>query len=395
MRDLQPYISEILPEIIELRHSIHRYPEPGYQEYETAKKVVSALASIDGLEVQRSGIAETGIVALLHGEALGPCVALRAEMDCLPIEEQSGKPYSSERPGFMHACGHDGHTACVVGAAKVLGRIRDELSGPVKFIFQPAEEGGAGAERMCDAGGLAEPDVDALFALHGWPWLAQGQVSTTKGPMLAGSHRFEIFIEGKGGHAAKPQSTIDPVVVASHLVIALQTVVSRNLSPTKAVVLTIGALKCGDAHNVIADSATMSGTLRFFCMETAELVRQRMQEIAAHTAQAFGASARIEFGVMYPPLSNEPRATEHVMQIADKVIDSISLKESPFPAMFSEDFSFYGRHLATCFWALGVRPPDTAEYAKLHQPSYDFPDEAIPQAIEMHCEIVRRWTAPQ
>ena len=395
MRDLRPIIAEVVPEISELRHEIHQHPELGYQEFETAKRVEAALSQVEGIEIQRTGVAETGIVALLAGEKSGPCVGLRAEMDCLRVEETSGKPYASKRPGLMHACGHDGHTACAVGAAKVLSRVRDDLPGPVKFIFQPAEEGGGGAERLCAEGVLENPKVDALFGLHGWPWMNLGEIATVEGPVMAGSHGFEITVEGKGGHAARPQAAIDPLVVASHIVLALQTIVSRNVSPKKSAVLTIGSIQCGETHNVIADRAHLMGTLRCYSSEVAELGCRRIVEIVEHTARAFGAEAHCDFFTKYPAVVNDAKATEHVRCIADQVLDSVSIRDGIFPVMYGEDFAFYGEHVPTCFWALGVKPPEVEDHAKLHQPKYDFPDNAIPIAIEMHCEIARRWASSQ
>ena len=231
MKNIQPLIEDILPEITELRHDLHRHPELGYEEERTAAQVVAHLEKIPGMQLQE-GVAGTGIVALLAGDREGPCVALRADMDALPIEEQGDVPYRSQTPGKMHACGHDGHTSCLVGAARVLGECVDELQGPVKFLFQPAEEGGAGGKRMCEEGVLKNPDVAAIYALHGGPRCNVGQILLRTGVALASADEFEIEVEGRGGHAAFPHLGTDTVLIAAQIVVALQSIVARNIRST-------------------------------------------------------------------------------------------------------------------------------------------------------------------
>lgn len=391
MRDLEPLINDILPQIIDLRHRIHEYPELGFQEHKTAERVLAMLGGIEGLEILQTQVAETGIVALLFGGRPGPCVALRAEMDCLPIQEETGKPYASKRSGLMHACGHDGHTACAVGAAMVLSKLSDEVPGPVKLIFQPAEEGGGGAAKMCEAGVLRNPDVAAIFGLHGWPWLELGRTAVAGGPIMAGSHAFEITVTGRGGHAARPQAAIDPLVAACQIVTSLQTVVSRTISPKERCVLTVSSLHCGQAHNVIADKAVMRGTLRAYSGKVLELAVRRMKEIIRHTALAFGVEARCEIFSSYPPLVNDSRLADFAADSASAVLGENFADQGAFPVMYSEDFAFYCEQVPGCFWALGVCEPGREDSPKLHQSTYDFPDAAIAPAIRMHCELVRRY----
>lgn len=392
VRDIRALIDDVVPQITTLRHELHAHPELAYEEVETSRRVREALERIPRLAI-RTGLAGTGIVATLNADKPGRCVALRADMDALPITEETGLFYASKHAGRMHACGHDGHTACLVGAAIVLARIADELPGRVKFIFQPAEESGGGGERMCREGALDDPKVDAVFALHGWPTLPIGRVGVRRGPVLAATNPWKLTVHGRGTHAAYPHRGIDPIVVACQIVGAWQTIVSRRTSPTDSVVVTVGQFHAGTADNIIPPAATLSGTIRSLTPETRAAAVAQVREIAEHVAQAHGARAEIEIREGYPALINDDRAAEHVEQTARAVLGPEQLECSEPPSLGGEDFAYYAQRVPAAFWRLGVRDPASPEMPGLHHPKYDFADRALPIGIRMHCEIARRFLA--
>jgi amidohydrolase len=254
MLDFSHLVDAIVPGVVGLRREIHAHPELGFEETQTARRVVDQLSPLGTLDIQ-TGVAGTGVVAVLNGSKPGPCVGLRADMDALPLQEQSDVSYASTVAGKMHACGHDGHTACLVGAAKVLSQVADALPGKVKFIFQPAEEGGGGGRLMCEQGVLDGPKVEAVFAMHGWPAVDFGHVGVREGPFMASADFWEVTIRGRGGHAGYPHRAVDPIVAASHVVLALQTIAARETNPLDSVVVTVARLTAGSAMNVIPDTA--------------------------------------------------------------------------------------------------------------------------------------------
>ena len=388
MRDITPIIEDVLDNVVGLRHEIHENPELCYEEVGTAQRVLKHLEEIDGLDI-RTGVAETGIVATLGAEKDGLCVALRAGMDALPIEETNDVPYRSKVPGKMHACGHDGHTSCLVGAAKVLGQIRDELEGPVKFIFQPAEEGGAGGKRMCEEDALENPKVDAIFGLHGWPAFPQGEVGVHPGAFLASSDTFDVTIEGIGSHAAFPHQGVDPIVVASHVITAIQSIVSRNTDPLNSAVVTIGEIKAGTTYNIIPQTATMKGTIRALDETVRQTTHERLRTIVEKTAEGFGAKAEVTTRLGYPITFNHENACDYATQIVEGM-DGLIGKDM-LPVMGGEDFSFYSERIPAMFLALGVRPPDRDTYPSIHQSDYDFADGAVSLGIKLHVELARRF----
>src|SRR5712692_1673213 len=291
--------------IVSTRRTIHSHPEMGYQEEQTSTLVQARLRDL-GIPF-KAGLAKTGVVAQIRGElGDGPCVLLRADMDALPIDEKSGVPFASEVPGVMHACGHDAHTAMLLGAAQLLMDRRSTFAGTVKLMLQPAEEGGGGAARMIEDGVLAAPPVDAAFMLHVWPDLDAGVVSCGPGPQLAGADAFTITIEGQGGHAAYPHQTIDPVVVGAQVVMALQTLVAREVDPTVPAVVTLGSFKAGNVSNVIADRAVLLGTIRAFDIALFAHLEDRLREVVTGVASALRAKAHIEFEMSYPPSICDP-----------------------------------------------------------------------------------------
>ena len=382
---LNQQIQEILPEIRELRRAIHAYPEPGFEEEQTAARVVDHLQPLEGFEIQ-TGIAQTGVVATLEPDKAGPCIALRADMDCLPMEDTSGTPWQSTRPGLAHACGHDGHTAALVGAAKVLQRNRDRLAGPVKFIFQPAEESRGGGRYMVEAGVLSDPPVDAIFGLHGWPLLPVGSLGYRTGPMMAASDALEIVVKGQGSHAALPHQSKDPVMMAAAIIQALQPLVSRETDPLDSAVISITQMQGGSAFNVIPDEVTLKGTLRTLRSPVREYLHERIETVAQKVAELYGgrAEASVQWG--YPVCVNSPIAVDYFKEIfSDNALHGIQI-ETVNPVMGGEDFAYFAEKVPANFAFLGTCPPGQNPPALLHQTHFDFNDEALPLAILTHVQ---------
>jgi len=392
MSDVDTLIREVLPSAVALRHEIHQDPELAFQEHRTAERICRCLEALGALTIRRN-VARTGVVAVLNADRPGPCVAFRADMDALPIHEQTNLPYASRREGVMHACGHDGHVACLVATAAVLARIREDLPGKVVFLFQPAEEGGGGARLMCEQGVLDDPKVDALFALHGWPNLPVGSIHVRAGPVLAGSRILSITIHGRGAHAAQPHQAVDPVVVAAHVITAIQNVVSRCTDPLEPVVVTIGRLWAGTAENIIPDQACMEGTVRALSEETLQRTAELVRRIATHTAEAFAARADVSLRAGYPATVNDAALAGLVEQVGLELLGPDAVVTDAPPTMGTEDFAYYAQRVPAVMFRLGIRPPGAADYPPGHSPRFDFNDEALPVGIRMLCGICRRFLA--
>lgn len=386
--------------VVELRHELHTIPEVMFEERKTSARVSKELTSL-GIE-HRTGLAGgTGILAWLPANAPGvdpntaKTVALRTDMDALPILEETGVAYASRTPGVMHACGHDGHMAIALGAARTLSQLKDRRNN-VLFVFQPAEEGGAGGEKMCLDGCLSGKvlgrPADVIYGLHGWPELPLGQVATRDGPLLAATDEFDVVIHGKGGHAAYPHMTIDPIVIASHVVLAVQTIASRRVSPVDSVVVTVAGFNAGGAaNNVIPDTAHLRGTIRTLRDQTREMAEKEFRHIVESVCASFGARAEVIWQSGYPVTANEPKATERFRQIARKAFGTARVIEREHPTMGGEDFSYYGRYVPACFYFLGLKPDGLASYPGLHTPKFDFNDDALATGVEM---MVRLATEP-
>lgn len=374
----------------QLRHEIHADPELAFEEVATAGRVYDRIKDLPNLQIQ-TAIAKTGIVATLNADRSGPCVALRAELDALPIQEATGAPYASCNPGLMHACGHDGHTACLVGAAIVLAPLADRIPGKVKFIWQPAEEGHAGGAAMLEERVLESPNVDAAFALHGWPYLPLGKIGARGGPTMASADFFELTIRGVGGHAAYPHRCVDPIVVGAQIVNAVQTIASRNCDPLDSVVVSITEFHCGTANNIIAPTARLTGTIRALREPVQRSAIARFRDIVAMTAKAMNATVDIEFGRGYPVLVNDDDCAAFVNQVGSETFGGSAVAHQMAPCMGGEDFAFYGQRVPVGFWRLGVATQPAETQPTLHQPTYDFPDAAIPIGIKMHCELATRF----
>jgi amidohydrolase len=392
MNDLTPLIHEVLPEVRALRRDLHAHPELGYEEVRTSARVAETLERLPGFDVRR-GLAVTGLVATLDAHKPGPCIALRADMDALPMHEETGLEYSSRHPGRMHACGHDGHTAALVGAAMVLARIRDQLSGPVKLLFQPAEEGGGGGQRMVADGALEDPRVDAVFGAHNWPSSEHrfGDVALRSGPFMGGSLDFHIVIHGRGGHAAMPHRAIDPVLIGAHVVTALQSLVSRETDPTETLVVTVSRFNAGSAINVIPETARMDGTVRSLSPRALETAPARLRALAEGIAAAHGARAEVVLVPGYPVTSNDARAAAFACETAAAVFGAERVISDVPPVLGSEDFSFYQLARPGCFYFLGSRPEHLPSVPFCHHPKFDYNDDLLPLAIRMHCELARRF----
>ena len=391
-------VRETLPRAIEIRRDLHRHPEIAYEEFRTCELIQRELASM-GVEFQGGLAGGTGVIAHIPATIPGdrPAVALRADIDALPMTETTGLPYASVTPGRMHACGHDGHTAILLATARTLLATATRPN-PVTLLFQPAEEGGGGAARLCEDGALEGasagrlgPKVGRVFGLHGWPNLGLGQVATRSGPLLAATDEIRISIRGVGGHAAFPHTARDPIVASAAVVTALQTIASRRTSPLDSVVCTIGAINGGSARNVIPSQVDLLGTVRTLRAETRELAERWVFEIASGVAQAHGCEADIEWNPGYPATVNDARMTEHVFEVARGALGASRVSELPEPVMGGEDFSYYGAHAPACFFVIGLTPgfdgAGVAEAPQLHQTTFDFNDDAIETGVTMMCSL--------
>jgi amidohydrolase len=358
----------IVEQITEIRHTIHSHPELGYHEENTASIIESFL---DKAGIQHHRCAGTGVVATITG-CTGPVVALRAEMDALPTPDLSGLPYASQIENTAHACGHDGHIAILLGTAWVLKQIVNELSGTVKLVWQPAEEGGAGAARMIEDGVLENPAPEVIFALHGWPGLDVGNAGVRFGTAMASVDNFEITITGKSTHAAMPQGGIDPIPVAAQIVEALQTVRSRMIDPLKPCVISITTIHGGSAYNIIPDTVTMTGTIRTLDPDIRRSIPPHIEQLVHLIANASGADARFLITEGYPPTINDDRATTFARDAIATVLGSDNVIEITDAVMGGEDFSYYLEKIPGSFIRLGMgnRP-------SLHNSKYDFQDDAI------------------
>lgn len=388
---LRRMIAEEIPSLIELRHDLHRHPELGYEEHRTRQVVERELGS-SGVKFMGGLAGGTGVLGFIPGKATDS-VGLRADMDALPIVEETGLPYASTVPGKMHACGHDGHTTILVGAARVLSKIAKAqgLPRPVHFVFQPAEEGGAGAKRMVEDGCLTGKHfgapVERMFGLHGWPDLPLGVVGTRPGPLLAASDRFDIHVKGVGSHAAWPHASRDPVVAAGAIIGAVQTIASRNVGPLESVVVSLTMLRAGSAFNVIPPDATISGTVRSLTPQVLALAQKRLKEIAEGVAQGYGCTATLDYRLGYPVTLNAPEAVETFNRTATEALGGERVVELANPVMGGEDFAHYCHKVPSCFFVLGLVPRGQTSMPSLHHPAFDFNDEAIATGIELFCRL--------
>lgn len=380
MQLLDP-IMQFQTELQQIRRDIHAYPELCYEELRTADLVAAKLTEW-GIPILR-GMGGTGVVGIIKNGSSKRAIGMRADMDALPMQEINTFAHASRHDGKMHACGHDGHTAMLLGAAHYLSTQRD-FDGTVYLIFQPAEEGGGGARKMMEDGLFAQCPMDAVYGMHNWPGMEVGSFGVTPGPMMASSNEFEVIISGKGGHAAQPHKGIDPVMVAVQIAQSWQTIISRNKNPNDAAVLSITQIHAGSATNVIPDDATLIGTVRTFSLDVLDLIEQRMREIAQHTASAFDAGLKFEFKRNYPPLVNHPQQTAAALAVMQSIVGAQRVNAQVEPTMGAEDFAFMLQEKPGCYVFIGNGEGDHRSSGhglgpcNLHNPSYDFNDALLP-----------------
>ncbi len=364
-----------------LRRDFHMHPELGFQEVRTAGIVARELQSL-GLEVT-TGVGKTGVVAVIEGRKPGPVLLLRADMDALPITEETGAAYASQNPGVMHACGHDGHTAILLTVAKMLNKIRNELPGSVKLVFQPAEEGMGGAEGMLRDGVLENPKVDYVLGLHLWNEKPLGWLGIAPGPYMAGADEFKLTLTGKGGHAAQPHTTADPIAAGAHIITALQTIVARNVAPIDTAVVSVTTFHGGHAFNVIPQSVEMTGTIRTFKPEVREKALRRFEEIAQGVAQSLGCQAEVTFYNTAPAVINDARIAEIVQQAAGQVLPNHHIDANNMATMGSEDFAFFLNRAPGAFFFVGSANPERGLNYSHHHPRFDIDEAALPHAAAL------------
>jgi amidohydrolase len=381
--------------IAAVRRDIHAHPELCFEERRTADVIAQQLTDW-GIPIHR-GLGTTGVVGIIKNGSSDRAVGLRADIDALPMTEGNTFAHASKHHGKMHACGHDGHVAMLLAAAKHLSKHRN-FDGTVYLVFQPAEEGGGGAREMMRDGLFEKFPMEAIFGAHNWPGMAVGQFAIKSGPCFASSNEFKVTIHGKGGHAAMPHNGIDPVPVACQMVQAWQTIITRNKRPIDAGVISVTMIHTGEATNVVPDSCVMEGTVRTFTLEVLDLIERRMKEIAEHTSAAFGASCEFEFVRNYPPTINHPAETEFARRVMGEVVGPENVQEFE-PTMGAEDFSYFLLEKPGAYFLIGNGDGSHREGGHgmgpcmLHNPSYDFNDELIPLGATLWVRLAEQWLA--
>jgi hippurate hydrolase len=374
-------VADLAEEVTEWRRDMHENPELLYEVHRTAALVADKLRAF-GCDEVVTGIGRTGVVGVIKGRrgSGGKVIGLRADMDALPIEEETNAPYRSKTPGLMHACGHDGHTAMLLGAAKYLAETRN-FDGTAVMIFQPAEEGGGGGDAMVKDGLMTRFGIQEVYGLHNWPGHPVGAFAIRPGPLMAAADRFTIKVEGRGGHAAHPNKTVDTLLVTAQIVVALQSIASRNVDPLESAVVSVCSFKSGDTYNVIPQHATLLGTVRTLKPEVQDLVQGRISEIATSVAAAFGAKATVDYVRGYPVTFNHPEQTEFMANVAEMVGTGVT-RNVP-PQMGAEDFSYMLIERPGAYIFLG-----NGNSAQCHHPAYDFDDSAIPYGVSLWAKII-------
>jgi len=378
-------VREYHDELTAIRRDLHQHPELGFEEHRTSDLVAAKLAEW-GIDVHR-GLGGTGVVGVLRRGNGRASIGLRADMDALPILEATGHEYASNSPGRMHACGHDGHTTMLLGAARYLAE-HGKFNGTVNFIFQPAEEGLGGASAMLASGLFQKFPCDAVFGMHNRPGLAVGKFIIRPGAMMAAGAFFDITVKGRGAHGARPEDSVDPVLAAAAITTALQSVVARNVTPGEAAVLSVTCLQAGNAYNVIPETAIIRGTARAYRRETMQLIEDNLQRIASHTAAGFGATAEVNFRLLFAPLVNEPAATTAIADAAALLAGDANVERNGEQVMGSEDFSFMLEALPGAYINLG-----NGNSAPVHNDRYDFNDDAIPFGAGLYVMLVEQSLA--
>lgn len=393
MKLIDPII-EFQPELQQIRRDIHAHPELCFEERRTADVIAQKLTEW-GIPVLR-GMGLTGVVGIIRNGSSDRAIGLRADMDALPVQEINTFAHASRHEGKMHACGHDGHVAMLLGAAHYLSKHRD-FDGTVYLIFQPAEEGGGGAQRMMNDGLFEQCPMEAVFGMHNWPGVATGTFGVTAGPMMASSNEFEVIVRGKGAHAAQPHKGIDPIMVAIQIAQSWQTIVTRNKSPIDSAALSITQIHAGSATNVIPDEAVLIGTVRTFTNEVLDLIEERMRSIAVHTASAFDAQVDFRFKRNYPPLINHAKETAFAIEVMKSVVGEQNVDTAIEPTMGAEDFAFMLQEKPGCYVFIGNGEGGHRDSGhgigpcNLHNASYDFNDELLPIGASYWVRLVESW----
>lgn len=386
-----PVIDErLLEQLINFRRNLHEFPEVSGEEYDTSQKIQDQLTQY-GIPF-RAGYAKTGVLGIIKGGKPGPTVALRADIDALPITEKTNLTFSSKKEGKMHACGHDAHTTMLLGAGILLNERKDELSGTVLLIFQPAEEASpkGGAQPMMDEGVFAEFEPDVIFGQHVWPDLPVGQIGIRDKEMMGATDRFKVVIKGAGGHASMPHQTNDAIIAANHVVTMLQTIVSRNINPIDAAVVTIGRIEGGYRYNVIADSVSLEGSIRTYKKQVKEVVKKRFHEVVENASKAMGATAQIDYIDGYEATINTPEWAEVVRGCAQQALDSNTATPNVDPSLGGEDFSrFLHKYPGAFFW-LGSAIEGRDIQKPLHDPNFEFNEKALPIGVKMLVDVTEK-----
>lgn len=385
MEKIKEEVLGLKEEVIFLRRKFHEQPELGFEEYRTSKFVSEYLKKL-GIEV-KEGIAKTGVVGFIKGKEEGNTVLLRADMDALPIQEMNEIPYKSKVQNVMHACGHDGHTAILLVAAKILQSHKEELKGNVKLVFQPSEEKDpGGAIKMIDEGVLENPKVNFAYGLHLGSIFERGKIVTRKGIFMAQADRFKLKVTGKGGHGAYPHQTIDPILILSHIIVALQEIVSRETNPLESVVLSFGKISSGDVFNVIPESAEAEGTVRTLSSQKAKEVRDMIERIGNNIAGAFRGKFELEYNFGYPPLINNTDQVEFLKEIVKQTLGEDSLEEAPI-SMGGEDMSYFLERVPGVFFWLGAKNEEKGIINPHHSPYFNIDEEVLPIGVELLVNI--------
>ena len=380
-------IADLHPEVTAWRRDLHRHPEIGFEEVRTARIVAERLREF-GVDEVHAGIAGTGVVGIVRGRGDGPMIGLRADMDALPMQERGDRPHKSETPGKMHACGHDGHTAMLLGAAKILAETRD-FAGSVAVIFQPAEEGGGGGRVMVEDGLFRIADCGSVWGLHNFPGLPLGRFASLTGGVMAGIDYFDITVRGQGGHAGVPHEATDTVLAAAHLICAIPSISARSVAPSDTVTIGVAKMRGAEAHVIMPETAVIGGSVRWFRDEARDLAERRLRTLAARIAEGFDCTAEIDYRRLYPATVNPPREAEIAAEAAAALVGADHVVREHEPCMAGEDFSFMMAERPGNYIWMGVDAPDHVS-GRLHYPDYDFNDAAIPYGIGYWLSLVQR-----
>lgn len=389
MDTIRAAVTAVKERVIGARRDLHRIPETGFNEVKTSAYVAARLKDL-GLEVQ-TGIAQHGVVGLLRTGRPGPTLMIRADMDALPMAEETGRPFASTHPGCMHACGHDAHMAMALGAASVLCQLKDSLRGHVKFVFQPAEEGPGGAQPMIAAGVMENPTVNYAIGCHLWAERPEGYIGIRSGPFMAAMDRFDLKIIGRGGHAAQPHRCVDALEVGAQVVAALQRIVSRQMDPVEPAVVTVGSFHAGTAFNITPSEAVMSGTTRTFSEEIWKSWEARLERVVRGVCESMGAGFELNYTRGYPPTVNDAKMAEVVRRSAVRVVGAERVVE-PELTMGGEDMAFFLKLVPGCYYCIGVGHEDAAP---LHNPKFDFREDLMLLGVETHCRVALDLLGPE